>query len=162
MLDLIAAVDMHWGIGREGKLLYSIPEDLHRFRALTYGKSIAYGRRTLSTFPQQASLSGRINYVLSRQTDFSIEGAITIPSQEALLEIAQKEPVFLVGGASVYAALLDFCTTAHITKVFADGSADAFFPSLDEHENWVLKEQSPVYSWQDLQYCFCTYKNALL
>ena len=49
-MDCIVNVTQNWGIGRDGDLLVSIPTDLRRFRALTTGKTVIYGRKTLLTF----------------------------------------------------------------------------------------------------------------
>ena len=43
----IAAVDQHWGIGRDNALLFHISADMKRFRALTEGKTVLMGRKTL-------------------------------------------------------------------------------------------------------------------
>ena len=50
-MNLIAAADAMWGIGMNGKLLVSIPEDMKYFRRMTTGKTVILGRKTLQTFP---------------------------------------------------------------------------------------------------------------
>ncbi|MCL2486165.1 MAG: dihydrofolate reductase, partial [Oscillospiraceae bacterium] len=37
-MNAIVAVDEKWGIGREGELLFSIPEDMRFFKSMTEGK----------------------------------------------------------------------------------------------------------------------------
>ena len=84
-LELIAAVDRRWAIGRGERLLFSIPEDLHRFRALTEGNAIVYGRRTLSTFPDGQPLPRRRNYVLTHTPETLPSDAVGVRSVDALL-----------------------------------------------------------------------------
>lgn len=64
-MDCIVNVTQNWGIGKDGDLLVSIPTDLRRFRALTTGKTVIYGRKTLLTFPHARPLPNRENWILS-------------------------------------------------------------------------------------------------
>ena len=46
MLSIIVAINKNRGIGFENKLLYWLPNDLKRFKALTTGHTIIMGRKT--------------------------------------------------------------------------------------------------------------------
>ena len=107
-MNMIVAVDENWGIGKGGDQLIYIPEDLKRFKALTMGHALVLGRKTMATFPGGKPLKGRRNLVLSRNPAFHPEGAEVFSSLEELLDAA-PEDAFVVGGASVYQALLDRC-----------------------------------------------------
>ena len=85
-MNMIAAVDSRWAIGRKGQLLVSIPNDLRHFREETMGKVVVYGRKTLQTFPQGMPLPGRTNIVLSQNPDFQVKNAKVAHSLEELLE----------------------------------------------------------------------------
>ena len=113
---MIAAVDLNWAIGRDGDQLCYIPADLKRFQALTTGHPVILGRKTLATFPGGRPLKNRRNLILSRDSAFAPEGAEVFRSLEALRAAAPADS-FVIGGASVYAALLDWCDTAYITKI---------------------------------------------
>ena len=115
-MNLIAAVDLNWAIGRDGDQLCYIPADLKRFQALTTGHPVILGRKTLATFPGGRPLKNRRNLILSRDSAFAPEGAEVFRSLEALRAAAPADS-FVIGGASVYAALLDWCDTAYITKI---------------------------------------------
>lgn len=52
-MNLIVAVDSNWAIGKENKLLVSIPQDMKFFRETTKGKVVAMGRK------DTGKLSGR-------------------------------------------------------------------------------------------------------
>lgn len=158
-MELIAAVARDWCIGREGRLLYAVPEDLKRFRELTLGKAIAYGRRTMATFPEGKPLPGRKNYVLTHFPQTLPPPAQAVASPEALCRIAEREEVFLVGGAMVYVEMLDCCTRAHLTCIDAPGGGDAFFPNLDARPDWHLVQASEPQEWNGLRYRFCVYEH---
>lgn len=157
-MELIAAVDRRWAIGRGDRLLFSIPEDLHRFRALTEGNGIVYGRRTLTTFPGGRPLPNRRNYVLTHAPKALPEGVIGADSVDSLLAASAGEPrLFVVGGASVYRQLLPLCTAAWITQVDADGAGDKFCPNLDADPAWMLADCGAWQSYENLRYRFCYY-----
>lgn len=158
-MELIAAVDREWAIGREGRLLFSIPEDLARFKALTRGHAVVYGRKTLDTFPGGRPLPERRNYLLSRQADLAVPGAVCVPSVSALLEWTRDEKaLFVAGGESVYRALLPFCDRAWVTRIEAAGGGDRYCPNLEEAPDWALAEASEWKHWNGLRYRFCLYQ----
>ena len=129
-MKLIVAVDRSWAIGREGDQLLYLSADLRRFKELTLGGTVILGRKTLATFPGGRPLKGRRNLILSRSPDFAPEGAEVFRSVEELLAAAPEDS-FVIGGESVYRALLPYCTTAYVTKIDAAFPADRFFPDLD-------------------------------
>ena len=81
-MQMIAAVDKNWGIGRKGKLLVSIPQDMKLFRNETMGHVIVMGRKTLESFPGKKPLPGRTNIVLTRDTSYEVKGALVVHSEE--------------------------------------------------------------------------------
>ena len=114
-MDCIVNVTQNWGIGKDGGLLVSISADLRRFRALTTGKTVIYGRKTLLTFPHTRPLPNRENWILSATPGFSVPGAAVFPSLAALQEAMRTRPadsLCLIGGASVYRALLPWRRSA--------------------------------------------------
>ena len=156
-MNLIAAVDQNWGIGMGGDQLCYIPADLKRFQALTSGHTVILGRKTLATFPGGRPLKNRRNLILSRTPGFAPEGAEVFSSLEALLDAA-PEDAFVIGGASVYRALLARCDTAYITKLARAWPADAFFPNLDEDPQWQVVETGPALEHEGIGFCYVTYR----
>ncbi len=157
-MELIAAVDRDWAIGRGEQLLYSIPEDLARFKELTIGKAIVYGRKTMATFPGGKPLPGRKNYVLTHHLEQVPAPAWGVASVEELLEaVRQESDLFVAGGEQVYRQLLPFCDGAWITQIDAQGGGDRFLPNLDRMPEWQLAEVSEWKRWQDLRFRFCRY-----
>ena len=142
-MNLVVNVTENWGIGFENELLVTISADLKRFRALTMGKTVILGRKTLETFPGGRPLKGRRNLILSRSPDYAPEGAEVFRSLPELLDEVRKldpEEVCVIGGASVYEALLPYCRTAQVTKTYVDREADRFFPDLDAMDNWKVEK----------------------
>ena len=84
-MNIVVSVDKNWAIGNDGNLLYRIHEDLRRFKELTFGKVVVYGRKTLSTFPNQEPLKNRINIILTKDKDFKIPNAWIVHSIKELL-----------------------------------------------------------------------------
>lgn len=160
-MNIIAAVDKNWAIGRKGKLLVSIPNDHKHFREETLGKVVVLGRRTLQTFPQGMPLEGRKNIVLSRDGQYRVKGAEVVHSLEELwqaLKPYSSRDVYCIGGESVYRQLLPYCDTAHITKIDHTYEADAYFPNLDRDSRWEITADSDEQTYFDIAYTFFRYE----
>ena len=84
-MNLVVAVDREWGIGYQGNLLVAVKEDLSRFRKMTLGKTVVYGSATLRTFHNGGVLKDRKNLILSKNSNFKVEGAIILHSIEELI-----------------------------------------------------------------------------
>lgn len=156
-MNAIAAVDAGWGIGREGDQFVYLPADLRRFQALTKGHAVILGRKTLATFPGGRPLKGRRNLVLSRSLEFAPEGAEVFSTLEALLAAAPAD-AFVIGGGSVYRALLPHCDTAYLTKIDAAWLADTFFPDLDQDPAWSVVQTEPWQEHEGIRFRYVTYK----
>ena len=100
-ISIIAAVAANGAIGNQNKLLYWLPNDLKRFKALTTGHTVIMGRRTFESLPKGA-LPNRRNIVLTKNAHFTAENTETFASlQQALAACKPDEDVFVIGGASV-------------------------------------------------------------
>ena len=156
----IFCADEKWGIGKGNGLLFSLPKDMKFFRETTKGKVVVMGRKTLESFPGGQPLKGRVNIVLSSKEPK--EGTVGVKSLDALFELLKNYPedeVFVIGGESVYRALLPYCSEVYVTKVAADGKADTFVPNLDEEEAFVLAAEGEPVEDNGYTLRFCTYKN---
>ena len=156
-MNLIAAVDRNWAIGKGGDQLVYLRTDLKRFQALTTGHAVILGRKTLATFPGGRPLKNRRNLVLSRDPDFHPEGAEVFPTLEALLAAA-PEDAFVIGGGSVYRALLDRCSTAYITNIDAAWPADTWLPDLDALPEWQVAEEGEELEENGVRFRYVTYR----
>lgn len=160
-MNLIVAVDKNWGIGKDNKLLVSIPEDMKFFRETTTNKVVVMGRKTLESFPNGLPLKKRVNIIFSRDTNFTVKDAIVVHSLDELhkaLEPYNTDDVYVIGGQSIYELLLDECDTAHVTKINYEYKADAFFPNLDEKPEWQIVADSDEHTYFDVEYYFYKYQ----
>ena len=155
-MNVIVAVDQNWAIGKGGDQLVYIPEDLKHFKALTLGHPVVLGRKTLATFPGGQPLKGRRNLILSATPGYAVEGGEVFPSLEALLP-QLPEDAFVIGGESVYRALLPYCHTAYVTKLEAAFPADRYFPDLDRDPAWQVSGESEPMEHQGLTFRYVTY-----
>lgn len=135
-ISIIVAVSQNHAIGNENKLLYWLPNDLKRFKALTTGHTIIMGRKTFESLPKGA-LPNRRNIVLSTQKEFQCPGAELFPSLEEAIKHCNEEEVFIIGGESVYKQAMGIANKIYLTEVQHETSeADAFFPEINPDE-WV-------------------------
>ncbi len=160
-MKLIAAVDANWAIGRAGRMLVSIPEDMKFFREETMGKVVIMGRKTLETLKDRSPLVGRVNIVITSNQDYKVEGAVVCHSvQEAVEAVAEydTDDVYVIGGGTIYEQMLDMCDEAHITKIDYEYDADTFFPNLDKRLDWKVVESSDEKTYFNIVYEFHRYK----
>lgn len=127
-------------IGRDGGLPWHLSSDLKLFKEITFGKPIVMGRRTWESLPNRP-LPGRRNIVVSRQTDFSDDGAELAHSiDEALALCAGEAEVYIIGGGQIYADAMDRTNRIYLTRVHLQAEGDTFLPALDEGE-WLEIER---------------------
>ncbi len=137
-LNIIAAVARNRAIGYQNKLLYWLPDDLKRFKALTTGHTIIMGRRTFESLPKGA-LPDRRNIVLSRSQQ-TLPGCECFTSiEEALRHCQPDEDVYVIGGASIYKQAVNLADRLYLTEVDdTPQQADAYFP---DYENWTVERR---------------------
>ena len=159
-MNLIVAVDKNWASGKDNKLLVSIPADMKFFRETTKGNIVVMGRKTLESFPQGQPLQNRVNIVISRNKDYKVKGAVVVHSIEEAIEEAKKYEgdVYVIGGESIYRAMLPYCQTALVTKIDHAYTADTYFPNLDEDPEWELTGETEEQTYFDLEYVFRRYE----
>lgn len=155
-MQAIVAVSQSWGIGKGGDLLFRLPSDLRRFKAMTTGHTVIMGRKTLDSLPGGKGLPHRRNLVLSRQSDFAPDRAEVIHSVEDILKTAEDD-AFVIGGQQVYEQLLPYCARVHVTKVLSDPEADAFFPDLDKLPEWKVASVGEMLTENGLSFQYVEY-----
>ena len=160
-MKLIVAVDKNWAIGKNNKMMWSIPADMRFFREKTTGHVVVMGRKTLESFPNGLPLKQRTNIVLSRDKNYQVKGTLVMHTTEELLEHLKgyaPEEIFIIGGESIYRMLLDQCDTAYVTKIDYIYEADTYVPNLDELPEWEITKESEEQTYFDLEYRFLTYQ----
>lgn len=160
-MNIIVAVDKNWAIGKNNKMMWSIPADMRFFREKTLTHVVVMGRKTLESFPGGLPLKNRTNIVLTGNLQYHAAGTVVVHTLEELLKKLKEyegEEIFVIGGESVYRQLLPYCDTAYVTKIDHAYDADTYFPNLDEIPEWTMTEVSEEQTSFDLEYVFSKYE----
>lgn len=139
-ISIIVATALNNGIGYNNQLLYWLPNDLKRFKALTTGHTIIMGRKTFESLPKGA-LPNRRNIILSKNSQTKYAGAEIYSSlEEALNHCNEEEEVFIIGGESVYKQAINIANKIYLTLIDDNSKeTDAYFPIIDPT---IWKEKS--------------------
>lgn len=132
-LIAIAAMASNRVIGRDGDLPWHLPEDLRFFKRTTMGHAVLMGRKTYDSILARLGrpLPGRLNVVMSRSRE-AVPGAHCIRSLDELERVeGVTSPVYLIGGAMLYEALLPLCDELLLTQIHEAVDGDAWFPPFE-------------------------------
>lgn len=157
----ILHADKNWGIGKNNGLMFKIPADMKFFKETTTGNVVVMGSNTLKSFPNGKPLKDRLNIVLYPDGEDRDDCKIVRSLDELFAEIKKFPPekVFVIGGQMLYKTLLNYCTEVLVTKVEAEGDADAFFENLDKNADFELVSVSEPVETNGYIISFTTYKN---
>jgi dihydrofolate reductase len=121
-ITIVVARAQNGVIGRGGKLPWHISADLKRFKALTMGSAMVMGRKTFESLP--GLLPGRRHIVLTRDRDWTAEGAVVANNVEQALRLAGGERLSVIGGADIFALFLPIADRIELTEVLEDVEGD--------------------------------------
>ena len=165
-LAIVVAMAENRVIGRNGDLPWRLPDDWKHFKQLTSGHTVIMGRKTFESLPH-GPLPERRNLVVTRQPDYTADGATITHSLDEAIELARVEDdraredskrarsspterarssptrAYLIGGAQLYTEALqrDLVETIHLTRVHAHPEGDVWFPRFDA-DAWALVERT--------------------
>lgn len=144
VITLVVARAQNGIIGRGGTLPWHLPADLKRFKTLTMGSVMVMGRRTFDSLP--GLLPGRRHIVLTRDRNWFAMGAEKAHSVESALELANEEPVSVIGGADIFALFLPRADRLELTEVLEDIPGDTCMPDPRHSAEWreVWSESHPA------------------
>jgi dihydrofolate reductase len=159
-LSLIVAVAENGVIGHNNQLIWHLPNDLKQFKRLTTGHCIIMGRKTFESIGKP--LPNRTSIIISRNTDFQVEGCITVSSLENAISAAKKienEEAFIIGGAEIYRLALPIIDKIYLTEVHHAYEGDTLFPEIDKiiwkethREDFEIDEKHSVkYSFVEME-----------
>jgi dihydrofolate reductase len=127
MITLVLAMAENGVIGNKGMIPWRIADDMKRFKALTVGKPVVMGRKTWDSLPRKP-LPDRTNIVVTRQPDWSADGAVTASSlDDALDKTRGAAEVMVIGGGEIYRAALARADRIELTEVQGAFDGDAHF-----------------------------------
>ena len=140
IISLISAMDKNRVIGYRNQLPWHLPADFRHFKQVTMGKPIVMGRKTWESIGK--SLSGRLNIVVTRQSNFLAPGATVVAdlSQALQVDFAAKE-IMIIGGAQLYEQALPLASCMYLTMIDHEFVGDAYFPAWDATEWHLIQEE---------------------
>lgn len=149
MITLIAACSKNRVIGKDGTLIWHIPEDLKRFKKLTLGNPIVMGRKTYESIGKP--LPGRTNIILTRDKNFKVENCLVYNKISDVLEIFEKNNIFVIGGGEIYKQFLDRSDRIELTLIHKNFDGDTYFPQIGN--DWeVIECQKSNFENIDIDY----------
>ena len=153
----VVAIGRNRELGKGNKLLWHIPDDLKRFKALTKGHPIIMGRKTFESIAGYVGgpLPERTNIVVTRDADWKYDGVLVVHSLEEAIEIAKQqsgaEEIHIGGGAELYKQALPLIDKLYLTRIDAEApEADAFFPPFEQE--FTKKVFEDTREWKGLKY----------
>ena len=160
MLSIIVAKGKNNIIGKENKLVWSLPADMKRFRELTTGHVIIMGRKTFESLGK--ILPNRKHVVFTQNPEFKVDYE-NLHIVHSMLEIKEyidnDEENFVIGGAMIYSLLMPHVTKMYVTEINKDFEGDTFFPKINTS---IWKETRREKGKQDennkFDYDFVTYE----
>lgn len=133
----IVAVDKHWGIGKDNKLLYRAKEDMKLFKGYTLNKVVVMGRKTFDSLPNREPLKDRMNIVISNRMNIDSDNLFIGNLEEVNAKIKEydTDKVFIIGGASIYKEFMNRIDTFYVSHIdishLETGKiADTYMPNL--------------------------------
>lgn len=142
-------------IGAEGGMPWHVPEDLAHFKEVTLGTPVIMGRKTWDSLPERfRPLSGRENIVITRQQDWTADGARRATTVAEA--VRGHDEVWIIGGAEIFAQVIGDADRLEVTELDLEVSGDAYAP---EKTGWRLVGEG---EWQTsrtgIRYRFLRYE----
>lgn len=145
---VIAALAKNRVIGANNTLPWRLPADMAKFKQLTVGRACVQGRKTFESIGRP--LPNRLNIIVSRDPEFKASGCLVAGSLPAALDtardapdgaVAQRDTIFVCGGAALYAEAIPMADILYLTHVDAEVDGDAWFPEFDESQWEVVSKE---------------------
>ena len=130
-------------IGLDNQMPWHLSADLKRFKKITLGSPIVMGRKTFESIGRP--LPGRLNILISRNPAYKPEGCLVVNDIESALNLGCQNAgnIFVIGGSTLYRALLPIANTLYITQINKDFPGDTLFPQID-NEHWTEVEREDI------------------
>jgi dihydrofolate reductase len=148
-------------IGKDGGMPWHVPEDLAHFKQITLGNPVIMGRKTWDSLnARYRPLPGRRNIVITRQPDWSADGAEVAHSLDDALALAGDDRSWVIGGAQVYRHALALADRLEVTEINGRYEGDAHAPEVDA--SWIATSIDPAAGWltssTGIEYRFLRYE----
>ena len=142
MIRAIAAIDDRLGLATDTGIPWHVPADIEHFRAMTASSRVLMGYATYSEF--ESPMTGRINYVATRQTTELRDGFIAVGDLRSFLSDNLNNDLWVIGGATVYAETLEAVQELAVTRIAGDFGCTKFFPAFESTFQLITDETPPT------------------
>jgi dihydrofolate reductase len=158
-IAIVAAMGKNRELGLNGELLWHIPDDLKRFKALTMGHPVLMGRKTFDSIMTMLGtpLPGRTNIVLTRDPRWRQDRVLVVNSLEDGLtkaRVLDDTEIHIGGGAELYKQVFPQVDRLYLTLIDDTKKADTFFPPYEKLFPRVVSEE--VREYNGLKYRWLT------
>jgi dihydrofolate reductase len=141
IISLLVAASTNNVIGKEGKLLWHLPNDMKFFKNTTWGMPVVMGRKTYESLAGEP-LPGRFNFVITRSRDWdphNEKAKVVAGLTEAIDAAAETDcrETFVIGGGQIYAEAMAIADRIYMTRVDAVLEGDTWFPAISE-KDWEM------------------------
>jgi len=152
-ISLIVALSSNRVIGLDNKMPWHLSADLKKFKLITMGYPIIMGRKTFESIGKP--LPGRTNIIISHNTDYRQDGCLVFGSLNAALLHACTEAtqVFVIGGATLYEAVLPLADELYLTEIQQEFTGDTFFPEI-RGEDWLEVAREDIADDPQVNFCY--------
>ncbi len=140
IITLIAAMAENRVIGGKNAIPWNIPSDQQRFRQITMGHPVIFGRLTYEGIGR--ALPGRKNIILTRKADYRAPGAVVVHGLAEAFRVCQGEDeVFIGGGGTVFDETIALAHRIYLSVIHGSFEGDTFFPVLPPYFSEVAREE---------------------
>jgi dihydrofolate reductase len=154
-ISIVVAAAENNVIGKDGQLLWHLPNDLKFFKNTTWGMPVIMGRKTYDSLNKP--LPGRTNIVITRNDNWNAQGVLRADSLQNAIRLAEEtdaREAYVIGGGEIYVQALPIAHRIYLTRVKAAPEGDVFFPAL-KVEEWKLLSQLPFDPDEKHVYSYC-------
>ncbi len=160
MINIIVAASANNTIGHQNKLLWHLPNDMKFFKSTTWAMPVIMGRKTFESMGSKP-LNGRMNIVITRQTDWNADGVTTatdIKDAIAKAKTSNCKEIFIAGGGEIYNQSMELANVIYLTRVHTTMEGDTFFPEIDltkwqlESKQDFFKDEKHKFDYSFLKY----------
>ena len=143
-ISMIAAMGSNRVIGKDNDIPWHLPDDFKFFKERTKKHHVIMGRKNWESLPPKFQpLPDRVNIVITRQDNYTAEGAKVVPTLDAALALArenQEPEAFIIGGGEIYRMSMHLASRIYLTEINAPFNGQVTFPELDLSK-WIVKSR---------------------
>lgn len=165
---LISAVSSNGFIGKNNQLMWNLPNDLKRFKNMTFGETVLMGRKTFESIGK--ILPGRRNIILTKKNKIHFfsstntnnktnpRGTFEVYSSLKQVYDLNYKKIFVIGGEKIYTSTIDKAHIIELTVIHKKFYGDTKFPKIPlskwkkTYEFFHEKDKHHLYNYSFIRY----------